>query len=51
MTLIEAVQAAIRRLHYSPRTEEAYLHWIRGFIRFHEGRHLGKWAHQRRPPS
>lgn len=35
MTLIEAVQAAIRRLHDSPRTEEAYLHWIRGFIHFH----------------
>jgi integrase len=39
MTLLEAVQATIRRLHDSPRTEEAYLHWIRGFIRFHGGRH------------
>src|SRR6185503_7686117 len=39
MTLIEAVQATIRRMHYSPRTEEAYLHWIRAFIRFHGGRH------------
>ncbi len=39
MTLIEAVQSTIRRLHYSPRTEEAYLHWIRAFIRFHGGRH------------
>jgi len=38
MTLIEAVQSTIRRLHYSPRTEEAYLHWIRAFIRFHGGR-------------
>ena len=39
MTLIEAVQTTIRRLHWSPRTEEAYLHWIRAFIRFHGGRH------------
>ena len=39
MTLIEAVRSTIRRLHYSPRTEEAYLHWIRAFIRFHGGRH------------
>jgi hypothetical protein len=39
MTLIEAVQATIRRLHDSPRTEEAYFHWIRGFIRFHRSRH------------
>jgi integron integrase len=39
MTLLEAVQATIRRLHDSPRTEEAYLHGIRGFIRFHGGRH------------
>lgn len=39
MTLIEAVRATIRRLHYSPRTEEAYVHWIRQFLRFHPGRH------------
>lgn len=39
MTLIEAVHSAFRRLHYSPRTEEAYLHWIRAFIAFHAGRH------------
>ena len=39
MTLVEAVVAAIRRLHYSPRTEEAYVHWIRQFIRHHGRRH------------
>ena len=39
MTLIEATRATFRRLHDSPRTEEAYLHWIRELIRFHEGRH------------
>jgi|GEM_PF-1483597 len=39
MTLIEAVQSTIGRLHYSPRTEKAYLHWNRAYIRFHGGRH------------
>lgn len=32
MTLIEAVRGALRRMHYSPRTEEAYIHWIRAGI-------------------
>ena len=39
MTLIEAVHAACRRLHYARRTEEAYLHWIRAFLSFHDRRH------------
>lgn len=39
MTLFEAFSATIWRLHYSPRTEEAYLHWVREFIRFHHRRH------------
>ena len=39
MTLFEALSTTIRRLHYSPRTEEAYLHWVREFVRFHDRRH------------
>jgi integron integrase len=39
MTLIEALQNTLRRLHYSPRTEEAYVHWTRAFIAFHGRRH------------
>jgi integron integrase len=39
MTLFEAVSVTIRRLHYSPRTEEAYLGWVREFVRFHNRRH------------
>jgi len=39
MTLFEAVHAAFRRLHRSPRTEEAYTHWIRALIRYHGRRH------------
>jgi integron integrase len=37
--LSDAVRAAIRTRHYSPRTEEAYLGWIRRFVRFHGRRH------------
>ena len=36
--LLEAVAAAIRARHYSSRTEEAYLHWVRRLVR-HTGRH------------
>ncbi len=39
MTLIEALQNTLRRLHYSPRTEEAYVYWTREFVRFHHRRH------------
>ncbi len=39
MTLIEAVRTTIRRMGYSPRTEEAYVQWTREFVRFHHGRH------------
>lgn len=37
--LLERVRAAIRLRHYSLRTEQSYLDWIRRFIRFHEMRH------------
>lgn len=30
---------ALRSRHYSRRTEEAYLHWIRRFLLFHNGAH------------
>jgi integron integrase len=38
-TLVEVVRAALRARHYSPRTEEAYVGWIRRFVRFHGRRH------------
>ena len=34
--LLDRVREAIRTRHYSPRTEEAYVHWIRRFI-VHQG--------------
>jgi hypothetical protein len=37
--LLAQVHDAIRRRYYSRRTEEAYVHWIRQFIRFSGLRH------------
>ena len=37
--LLEQVRERIRYLHYSIRTEQAYVHWIRAFVRFHDLRH------------
>jgi integron integrase len=37
--LLDRVRAAIRARHYSPRTEEAYVLWIRRFILANEKRH------------
>ena len=36
---IGSVRDAIRVRHYSIRTEEAYVSWIKRFIRFHGMRH------------
>ena len=33
------MRLAIRNTHYSIRTEEAYMQWIRRFILFHRKRH------------
>ena len=37
--LLDMVRAAIRTRHYSRRTEEAYVSWIKRFIFFHGKRH------------
>ena len=37
--LLERLREHIRFLHYSHRTEEAYVHWCRAYIRFHGLRH------------
>jgi len=37
--LLDAVRETIRRRHYSSRTEETYLHWIKRFILFSGRRH------------
>ena len=38
--LLDQVRYAIRARHYSIRTEEAYVQWIRRYILFHDKRHL-----------
>lgn len=37
--LLTRVRQAIRLRHMSPRTEKAYVHWIRQFVLFHGKRH------------
>ncbi len=40
--LLDRVRQAIRLRHYSYRTEQAYVDWIRRFILFHGKRHPGE---------
>jgi integron integrase len=35
MKLLERTRQALRTRHYSPRTEESYVRWLRRFVRFH----------------
>ena len=42
--LLDCLRRQIRYMHYSLRTEEAYLHWVRAFIRFHGLRHPSELA-------
>jgi integrase len=37
--LLDQLRERIRSLHYSRRTEQAYVYWCRSFIRFHGIRH------------
>jgi integron integrase len=37
--LLDRVRAAVRARHFSRRTEQAYVGWIRRYILFHEKRH------------
>ena len=37
--LLDQARALIRTMHYSIRTEEAYVDWMRRFILFHNKRH------------
>jgi hypothetical protein len=39
--LLEQVRELIRIRHYSIRTEQAYVQWIRRYIVFHGKRHPG----------
>ncbi len=43
--LLDQVRATLRRLHYSLRTEKAYVAWIIRFVRFHGTAIHASWAH------
>src|SRR6266404_9856856 len=42
--LLDQVRDVIRRKHFSIRTEQAYVDWIRRFILFHDKRHPREMA-------
>jgi hypothetical protein len=39
LRFLEIVRRRLRERRYSRRTEQAYVHWIRRFVRFHGRRH------------
>ena len=44
--LLDQVRDVIRRKHYSIRTEQTYVDWIRRFILFHKKRHPSEMAEE-----
>ena len=42
--MLNVLRDKIRTRHYSMRTEEAYVHWARAFILFHENK-SGEFRH------
>ncbi len=44
--LLEQVRDVIRRKHYSIRTEQAYVDWIKRFILYHNKRHPAEMAEE-----
>jgi integron integrase len=42
--LLDQLRQHVRLLHYSLRTEDAYVYWVRAFIRFHDLRHPAQLA-------
>jgi integron integrase len=44
--ILDQLRERIRYLHYSLRTEETYVYWVRFFIRFHQLRHPAEMGAQ-----
>jgi hypothetical protein len=42
--VLDQLRERIRYLHYSLRTEEVYVYWVRAYIRFHDIRHPATMA-------
>jgi hypothetical protein len=40
--VLAQLRGALRRHQLSPRTEQAYVSWVRRYVRFHRLRHPGK---------
>jgi len=38
-TLLDQTREALRVKHYAYRTEQAYLDWVKRFVRYHDNRH------------
>src|SRR5439155_20059746 len=49
--LLDRVREIIRLRHYSLRTEQVYIHWIRSFILFHRKLSCGDAGSRHRPIS
>lgn len=45
--LLDQVREAIRMRHYSIRTEEAYVSWLKRYILFHGKRYPLRWVKTR----
>ena len=39
LRLLDQVRHVVRLRHFSPRTEEAYVHWVKRFVLHHRKRH------------
>ena len=49
--LLDQLRERIRYLHFSQRTEEAYVHWVRAFIRWRGLRHTpSRWVTRQSRP-
>src|SRR5258707_4845503 len=44
--LLDQVRDVMRRRHYSIRTEQAYIDWIKRFILYHDKRHPNEMAEE-----
>jgi integron integrase len=44
--LLDQLSDALRSRHYSPRTQQTYIHWVKRYIFFHSVRHPAEMAEQ-----
>ncbi len=46
MKLIQQIEMVCQRRHYSPKTTQAYVRWVREYLQFHRNQ-AGRWRHPR----